>query len=254
MKRKTIKELLEEAMPSVPVSNTGDWQPTGLGDIYPPTKQETDQRREIITKIRSILSHMTEAADKELTHMDAQYSYPFSAKFVSSLSYGSANLSNRLYEYIYATRNHPSFCFTKKGDDGKAICDCIRVKVLDDAVEIYLPYLPPRVNASRDHILSDLLLRKLCSVENRPRFNSVHISFTHVFSNATISGQRDLDNYYYKSVIDILSFIFGFPDSALTCSLSTEAVFTEKVPSGVYIKITPKVPKTEFFTELETQA
>lgn len=117
--------------------------------------------------------------------------------------------------------------------------DCpIQAQVQADRLIIYMQHLPSR-SLTQLHHHTDLLAAKLALLE-MPHWKIYNIDFFHVFNSSTIHLAKDVDNYTYKRVIDVIALMLGSSDSARYCSITADTVCDDSVLSGTYIQVTPK--------------
>lgn len=117
----------------------------------------------------------------------------------------------------------------------------IDIRISEGRVLIKMPHLsvekPRRVS-----LPEDLLLSKLSSKKKLPHFSKCHATFCHIYPTSIKHLPRDVANYDYRRVIDILSYAFGFSDCAATFSLQLGALFTDDIPYGTYIALNETPP------------
>lgn len=165
-----------------------------------------------------------------------------------------AGLLKRLEKYLwaYCDTNHynryEALQFLTESKNKNTLCRC--VKHTDDCLILHLPHLPHRSFSGRN-IATESLAAYLFRHRDLPRWNRWHCEFLHVFPCQLSRLPKDVDNYGYKRVIDLLAFAMGVSDGAACCSLSMDAVFSDSVPEGCYIKVSPKSSENPVFKEIE---
>ena len=217
-----------------------------VGNIQTP-QSKTKVLRAILNRIQRVLRPLLELTEREIARIDAgeltTLWCELPGDYGQRLSAALARLNTQLYAYFLNNWYDP-LQLRKDQRSGKLqmveeLYDAVKVRVTDSAVDIYLPYLPPRTH-HRDCLVHDLLLARILEEPNMPRWKRHRITFYHVYPSETIHIPRDLDNFYYKRTIDILEMAMRQSDCSICCSLKMTARFTDLVPPGVYIRISPE--------------
>lgn len=121
------------------------------------------------------------------------------------------------------------------------------IHIMQDAVYIILPLLPPR-KVFQCYTLDSLPLA-LSNVKGLPKWKSCHFDFCHVLPPHMRTFAKDNDNYNYKRVIDVVTYAMRLYDDAGTVDFSCRTEFTASLRSGTYIKLTEKVGKLPDFPQ-----
>ena len=121
------------------------------------------------------------------------------------------------------------------------------IHIMQDAVYIILPLLPPR-RVFQSYTLDSLPLA-LSNVKGLPKWKSCHFDFCHVLPPHMRTFAKDNDNYNYKRVIDVVTYAMRLYDDAGTVDFSCRTEFTASLRSGTYIKLTEKVGKLPDFPQ-----
>lgn len=163
-----------------------------------------------------------------------------SPEYFSSLAYYIFMLEQTLWLYCDAAWLRKMDKLRELLIDEETLSDTIRVIVDDGAVLIRMPHIAP--TKQKPHSLpEDLLLAKLTSEKELPRFSECHATFCHVYPKKRSQLPKDVANYDYKRTIDILGSIFGFSDCSATFSLSLESILSDSLIPGTYILLEPKI-------------
>lgn len=126
--------------------------------------------------------------------------------------------------------------------DPQLLENAIEIEMNADQVLIRMPHIAAR-KEPRYRLPEDLLAAKLASLRNLPKLGQCHATFCHVYPSSVSSMPKDVDNYYYKRVIDLLAYTFGFSDCPMTFSMSMESFVSDTVAPGTYIWLEKKLPK-----------
>lgn len=121
----------------------------------------------------------------------------------------------------------------------------------EDCVIIWLPNLPAINHTENSLVFTEL--RDLLFPVRLPTFKKWHCDFIHVFANEHRMGVRDVDNYPYKPIIDVLTFALWTTDSGDSFSCSMYNYFTDAIKKGCYVRVTKRSQKANFFEEFEKQ-
>lgn len=129
---------------------------------------------------------------------------------------------------------------------------CRLIDQSDDCLILWLPSLPHRSVRGFTTVTESLavLLYQTPSLPKWPRWEC---SFVHVFPASHARMPKDVDNYAYKRVIDVLSFAMGVSDGAGSFSLSTSTVFTDEIARGVYVLVEPKSSENQVFQKIKNR-
>ena len=122
-------------------------------------------------------------------------------------------------------------------------------KVIVDHPErlvIWLPALPPARRTVDNHVFKEFegLLQNL---GDRPQFQQWHCDFIHIFHPTSLRGIRDVDNYNYKPLIDVLALALGARDCTDQFSSAQYNLLSEKLKPGCYIHVSKRCEKVPFF-------
>lgn len=121
-------------------------------------------------------------------------------------------------------------------------CSNYGLNILDESITIHIPYLemPHRTqggNSLVERVLATLIRK---NIDRLPNWYNWQAKFFLVFPASTKQFPRDVDNYDYKRIIDLIAFGLGSSDNAIHFAMSSETIFTDKITSGVFIEITPR--------------
>lgn len=98
----------------------------------------------------------------------------------------------------------------------------------------------------------DMLMSKLAHTPNLRKYGTAHVSFYHVYPVVSSVIPKDVGNYHYRRIIDVLAVFFGFSDSAYSYSMMLSALFTDTIPEGTYILIEGKKNDSNILEILES--
>lgn len=126
------------------------------------------------------------------------------------------------------------------------LADQFDVQVDGELVLLKMPHLSQKIFL-RFHLVEDLLLAKLGDTKRLPRMKECHATFIHVYPSGNQALAKDVDNYDYKRVIDLLAAFMDFSDSAATFEMTMKTVFSDGLQEGTYIVLEPQ--KSDFFSE-----
>lgn len=116
--------------------------------------------------------------------------------------------------------------------------DAIGIWAEPSQVTIRLPYLPHRYTGNQD-LVAQLLAAKLHMCSDLPHWRTWHAEFIHLYPVVCREIPRDVDNYSYKKVIDVIAFHLRASDDARHFDMSMTTVYSDDYEPGVYIQITP---------------
>lgn len=218
----------------------------GAGNIWTPSSM-TERLRQALNRIQGVLESLLDLTKSEIAKTDSRERTALWGELPSDyalkLGAGLLKMRNQLYAYFQHNWYDP-LQLRQERCKGKLamppeLYDAVKLHVTDAAVYVYLPYLPEKKDRKED-LIYDLLFSRLLEEPRLPRWTQHRISFHHVFPKETFRMPRDVDNYYYKRTIDLIETAMRQSDSALCCSLEMAAHFTDIIPSGVYIEVSPK--------------
>lgn len=118
----------------------------------------------------------------------------------------------------------------------------------ENRILIYMPCFPPRRD-QRSNLFTDQLKYLLATV-NLPSLGKWHCDFIHVYPHNSKRGY-DVDNYYYKPIIDYLAAAMGTYDCTDWFSCSMYNHYTDNINNGFYIIISKRMEKVPFFRDFE---
>lgn len=172
--------------------------------------------------------------------------------FCTRLAYEMSCLESRLFAYD-SRSVWINLTGKRSPSDSHTISDeLIHVHVYPESINIYLPYLPKKYKGNQD-ILFRLLQDKLKHTPDLPQWSHWKAAFYFVYPESTRRRTRDVDNYSYKKTIDTIAAALHTTDDAhLFAFDEITSCFTSKVPTGVYIEITPKNSEFPDFKKWET--
>ena len=222
---------------------------------HPPLSPETKWLRSSLERMAAEFKKMAALAEAEIARIDRGELTAQWTELPSNLAYRltrSLNtINSQLYTYFRSNFFDPCKLYARQQQRSvqQLISQAeqeVEIQIHSDLVAIKLPYLLPR-GRTGDALLYDMLLAKLSTVHNFPKWNAWHAAFIHVFPESTARVPRDVDNYEYKRVIDLIAFSMNLSDCAYTFSAEMRTAFTDLLPPGTYIEITPKNPKSGNF-------
>lgn len=116
------------------------------------------------------------------------------------------------------------------------------LNIQDDSITIHIPYLEMPHRKQGGNSLVERLLAALVrkNIDQFPHWHIWQARFFFVFSESTKTKPKDVDNYDYKRIIDLLAFALGSSDNAVHFAMSMETIFTDQIASGIYIEISPR--------------
>lgn len=135
-----------------------------------------------------------------------------------------------------ATQDGYDFCISVANYDPDA--DGIQLWVEDDCVTIRLPSLPHRYKGNQD-MIAQLLAAKIHLCPQFPQWRIWHAEFIHLYPKKYKSIPRDVDNYNYKKVIDVIAYGLHTSDDAEHFDMAMTTVYSDDYELGVYVQITP---------------
>ena len=121
----------------------------------------------------------------------------------------------------------------------------------DKFLLLWVPSLPGKKRGT-DSILF-VELQEMLYLADLPRFQKWHTDFVHVYHPNDIAGVRDVDNYFYKPIIDAIARSLWSNDGYDNYSCAMYNLPSESLKPGCYIYIcdrTEKVPFFDFFEDL----
>lgn len=222
-------------------------------------KQETQWLIENLSHIKMVLIDLLNKTEKELyatqQGIAAVEGQVLPTSYGLDLADGILEFSSLLYSYMESywlnTFALAKYVNSRKIKSLSAEAEIIGVQIDSDHVTIHMPYIPGRARR-KNTLINDLLAAKLFSVPNFPKWEKYHLEFFHVYPPDTSDTPRDLDNYDYKRIIDLIAFTMKSTDCPCACSFGMQPVFTDEIPHGVYIEITPKNSENAVFPKWET--
>lgn len=186
--------------------------------------------RDLITKLNSQLVIQAAAIKKgELTPQKS-----FSQSFASTLYH----LEQSLYLYTQTANISKNNLYDLLAENPYYPEERVDIQIKENAVLIRMPLLPKK--SSKQDLLYNALSAKLFQTKDLPRWPYCHISFCHVYPANVPTMPRDSDNYAYKRAIDLAVFAIVGSDCPKAVDLSMRTVFTDDLPVGTYMEITPK--------------
>lgn len=124
-----------------------------------------------------------------------------------------------------------------------AVAAGVEIRQSTEGLVIRMPLLPPR-GTKHTTVATDMLGATIMKAyDELPRWSSCSLTITHVFPTAISRMPKDVDNYDYKRVIDLICYGIGCPDCAATCSVQLDTYFTDDLLPGTYILVEKKRPQ-----------
>ncbi len=199
--------------------------------------QITATLENIELRLKRILS-LTQEARKKERHSNIPGHQPLHVTYARSLANALYKLELLLYEYSSNSRQrYTSFGKHLADTEEEGVCS-IQIHVHEDRVMFRMPHLPQR--SYKHDLVNIALTSKIYTVYNYPKWGHVTMEFCHVYPKSVHWMPCDNDNYLYKRTIDLICSAMRLSDSPATMDLVKRTVFTDKLPSGTYITITPK--------------
>ena len=118
----------------------------------------------------------------------------------------------------------------------------------DSEFILWMPYLPSKKRTPHDiifHEAQDLLTFH----SNLPRLKKWHCDFVHCYPHDGAEGVMDVDNYYYKPMIDIIARAMFARDSYDNFSVSLFNCPATEVKKGFYIHVYERAEKVRFLSD-----
>lgn len=164
------------------------------------------------------------------------YRQDFAYKFALQLN----KVENAFDTYAFASGRSSIWQHQVIADlDTNTGSEIVDIRVLDDQLLIRMPYLSPAGKFPRCSLPTEILRSKLV-VLNLPKWQKWNAEFCQVYSSEDFPFARDVDNNYYKDIIDTLTLYLGTTDKAGYFSMSADAIADDSIPGGTYIRVTPK--------------
>lgn len=209
----------------------------------------TNTLENIEVRLERTLEMTKEMRKRRGKHTAAPGSQPLPVTYARSFANALYKLELLLYEYC--ERSHQKFTsFGKElaelNEDG--VCS-VEIHVHDDRVMFRMPHLPQR--SYKHDLVNVALTSKIYKVLNYPRWSNVTMEFCHVYPTTVKWLPCDNDNYLYKRTIDLICMAMRLSDSPANLDLVKRTVFTDKLPSGTYITVTPKSSDSSDFPHWE---
>lgn len=209
----------------------------------------TDTVKNIELRLERMLLVTRELQQRREKHTAKPGDQPLQVKYAQTLAGALYRLEQLLYEYSsYSRQQYTSFgkSLAELNEDG--ICS-IEIHVHEDRVMFRMPHLPTRTQ--KHDLVNIALTSKIYKILNYPRWAKVTMEFCHVYSTGKKWQTSDNDNYSYKRTIDLICNAMRLSDSAASMDLVKRTIYTDELPSGTYVTITPKssdsseIPKWE---------
>lgn len=210
--------------------------PHNFNHLSPQNKQIRDSS---LASIRNVLYRLTAATDAELSN-PSTHTLAFSPEYAAHLTNALLRLERILFLGAANADPHvPDFWgqLIRKQE----ITDQVALWIEPDRVTIRLPYLPHRYRGNQDAV-AQMLAAKLHLCANFPRWEYWHADFIHLFPTACSKIPKDVDNYCYKKVIDVIAYALRTSDNAEHFDMSMTSICTDDYLPGVYVQITPANP------------
>ena len=146
-------------------------------------------------------------------------------------------LERIIYQYSLAsTETMPDFWVAIS--DYLPESDVVQIWNEGDRIAIRLPSLPHRYRGNQDWV-AQLLSAELHMCSDLPHWHVWHADFIHLYPTNLKCIPKDVDNYSYKKVIDVIAFYLRTSDDALHFDMSMTTVYSDNYEPGVYVQITP---------------
>ena len=162
--------------------------------------------------------------------------------FSREISQSLLAVENILYAYFEHSKLDPESVWDFILDNHDAETPSCWLQIRDRLIVARLPYMTLARRWKNGTSVAEKAFAALIyhNYDSFPHWNKWQAKFYHVFPEKTSSIPRDVDNYDYKKIIDLIAFALGASDNATHFSMSMETVFDDSNPPGVYIEITPK--------------
>lgn len=150
---------------------------------------------------------------------------------------------NDYTSYIDANRGRVREDFWKhySGNRSKICIDVQKQHVL-----IRMPYLP-RKNHFGDPVIKQLSAT-VRDLQELPHWQNWEAVFYHIYPTNCRRIPKDVDNYEYKEVIDILAYEMRTNDSPCCFDMAIKTIFTDCLIPGTYLQIKQKCSEITDFT------
>ncbi len=139
-----------------------------------------------------------------------------------------------------------------KQDSQLASCAPELLRNTPDRLLIWVPRLPSKSRGTKS--LSYIELQELLWENSFAHFEQWHCSFIHTYHPKHCLGVLDVDNYYYKPIIDRIARALRTSDSFCRFSCSMYNYASEKLKPGCYIHISKNSEKVGNFEDFVLSA
>lgn len=205
------------------------------------TSQYKETDNQILYSIHQTTQHLLDATSAERDAISS-HSPALSQPFAEVLLRAIMRLEHLLFLGMDNTEFPCVDLWTKAAKRSDQVED-IDLWVEPAKITVRLPYLPHRYKGNQD-ALAKLLAAKINESIDFPHWETWHADFIHLYPTQFKGVPKDVDNYSYKRVIDVLAFGLHTDDSAQHFDMAVTTVFSDEYLPGVYIEITPKHPAT----------
>ena len=117
--------------------------------------------------------------------------------------------------------------------------NAIQIQIDSDQVVIRLPFMFLQYGRSQDP-LAKLLAAKISTCPDFPQWTHWHASFIHRHSLTGAWKARDVDNYSYKKIIDVIALAMNTSDNPSRFDMDLSSYFTDDYIPACFIVISPK--------------
>lgn len=187
----------------------------------------------VLSDMRRKANALSLAVDQEIQNGNVSSQSNCHTRFLRKAFSSTASIMEDLYILSYSQRKDPAALLTGDGSD------TLDLRVEGHTVFLRLPYLMRRGQTGKC-LLYDQLLSTLIRRKDLPRLCGLHIDFVHCYPTAVSAMPKDVDNWEYKRVIDIITYCFGASDCPMSFDLSMTTKFSDRCLPGVYVQISPK--------------
>lgn len=203
--------------------------------------------------LRQIRAHLLQALEACNRQLERDDRFPpvngseFPIRIAARLAQETAEIERLLYAYIDNSDLdlYKTLRYLKK--HMSATNSTVSVHYDGSSLFVYMPTFPSR-GLGNDALVNQMLASELLSMTELPSWPKWQAVFYHVYPANASNIPKDVENYDYKKTIDLLAYAVRSSDNALNFSMMMDTVFTDCVPSGVYIHVTPKSSKKPDFS------
>lgn len=186
-----------------------------------------------LRSIQKIVQQLLEATEAEMELFSSSLSYSYTDTLLRTIM----RLEREMFLCMdYLDLSNSSFWISAAEQSDQL--DTIAIWVEPFQVTIRLPYLPHRYKGNQD-AMAQLLAAKIHLCTSFPHWYNWHADFIHLCPAGKKSIRRDVDNYSYKKIVDVIAFGLRTSDDAAHFDMAMTSVFSDDYEPGVYIQIRP---------------